>query len=468
MKHSLISLVALTTLLSCGALKPSQGTQQDLIRIEYPEVYELANIVLALTDYGLTDRWQVRKDFAYYQEMKQYFEPYKDHPLLDSANFSKARWEEYLSFRTDAYVFVFEADGSLRRINDFSAFRARAFDRYLPLIEDFARKSDFRTFFRRHQPYYSRLVEDYQRAYMLLDMKNFLVKQFDDYASGKRYSIVLSPFVYAQNLHRNIDSIWVADFPTIPKAIITGEGPMSLSEKSTELHVLFTEMDHAYVNPTSEKYAVDQKFQEALWEDDSGYAGYGDAVFNEYMTWAIFDIFNKQFFPAIADEINLYWHFQNDSRGFPYSALFANQVAKLYNQYGGQKKISDLYPEILAWSEEVQTHLSKPNLINVPDSVVVTGSRAAFILEFSEPMQPVNEFSLLVETDQGPLDTLLISAQHKLHWKNAGQQLSFELDLPSPSKFYLTLNWWGTRLPLYSTKGILLKSNHYLTVVREP
>ena len=32
----------------------------DLINIEYPEVYELANIVLALTEYGITDKWQVR------------------------------------------------------------------------------------------------------------------------------------------------------------------------------------------------------------------------------------------------------------------------------------------------------------------------------------------------------------------------------------------------------------------------
>ncbi len=80
-------------------------TAGDIISVEYPEVYELANIVLALTEYGISDKWQVRKYFAYYDEMRTYFEPYMDHPLLDSVNFSRERWQEYLSYRTDAYAF---------------------------------------------------------------------------------------------------------------------------------------------------------------------------------------------------------------------------------------------------------------------------------------------------------------------------------------------------------------------------
>lgn len=31
---------------------------------------------------------------------------------------------------------------------------------------------------------------------------------------------------------------------------------------------------------------------------------------------------------------------------------------------------------------------------------------------------------------------------------------------------YVTFNWWGTNVPLFSRKGILLKSNSYVKLVQ--
>ena len=97
-------------------------------------------------------------------------------------------------------------------------------------------------------------------------------------------------------------------------------------------------MDHGYVNPTTDKYDLKEKFMEELWDAESGYSGGGNAVFNEYMTWAVYDIFNDKYFPENAETINLNWHFQNDTRGFKYSRIFASKLRELYNKYKGEKK----------------------------------------------------------------------------------------------------------------------------------
>ena len=259
----------------------SAVNQDDIIVVEYPEVYELANIVLALTEYGITDKWQVQKDFKYYEEMRAYFKPFEDHPLLDSVNFSRDRWQEYLSYRTDSYAFVFDEHNKLKRVNDFQSFEISTFDKFKILTEDFAEKSKFREFYQSHKTYYQQIIENYKREYLLEEMKSFLTNEFGNYFAEKKYAIVISPFVYAQNLHRDIDSTWTADFPHVAKPIIAGTGFENIEDKATEIHTLFTEMDHGYVNPTTDKHDM-ARFKEEIWDLESGYAGGGNAVFNEY------------------------------------------------------------------------------------------------------------------------------------------------------------------------------------------
>lgn len=190
------------TVLSCkteDANAQLKSTADCQVCVEYPEVYELANIVLALTDYGMTDKWQVRKDFSYYNEMREYFAPFMKHPLLDSVNFSRERWQEYLSYRTDSYAFYFDDVDGLKRINNFQSFEITTFDKFKSLTEDFAQKSNFREFFKEHREYREQIINGYQNEYLLIEMKDFLTTEFGDFFGDKKYSIVVSPFVYAQN-----------------------------------------------------------------------------------------------------------------------------------------------------------------------------------------------------------------------------------------------------------------------------
>ncbi len=442
-------------------LPPSKPDADALIRIEYPETYELANVVLALTKYGITDKWQVRKDFAYYEEMRKYFEPYMGHPLLDSVNFSGKRWQEYLSYRTDSYAFVLDENYKLQRINDFQSFEIQTFDQYKSLTEDFARTSNFKAFFQSQQTYREQMMRKYREEYLLTEMKDFLTKEFGDYFGNKKYTVVISPFVYAQNLHRDIDTAWTADFPTIAKPIIDGTSFENQEDKSTELHTLFTEMDHGYVNPTTDQHNIAAGFDETLWDDDSGYANSGNAVFNEYMTWAVFDIFNSIHFPAFAEKVNLNWHFQNDTRGFIYSDLFAAKLKALYKQYNGRKKIKDLYPEMLKWTKDIQPNLSKPLILNDSDTIHVTSPVNSIRLEFSEPMKPLETVDVVLYYSQWEKEVVNVS---RLKWDAGGQSVTFDVPLPQKEEYYLLFNWWGVQQPFQSVKGIMLKASSGLVV----
>ena len=122
MKHSFIHLLA-----GLFLFFPFSGTAQPVaskpapITIAGSEAYELANIILALTPYGQQDQWEVAKNSRYYREVQAHFAPHAQHPLLAQVNYSRKEWDQYLSFRTDAYAFAFDAQGQLVRQFPFFA-----------------------------------------------------------------------------------------------------------------------------------------------------------------------------------------------------------------------------------------------------------------------------------------------------------------------------------------------------------
>lgn len=51
-----------------------------------PEVYELSNIILAMSDYGQNQQWVVFKNSAYYQAVEAHFRPFRSHPVFAALN----------------------------------------------------------------------------------------------------------------------------------------------------------------------------------------------------------------------------------------------------------------------------------------------------------------------------------------------------------------------------------------------
>ncbi|MEM1002605.1 MAG: hypothetical protein AAGH46_08150, partial [Bacteroidota bacterium] len=387
--------------ISCEQNSKKPVESQNPISIEYPETYELANIILALTDYGKTDETEVRKGFDYYDKMQTFFQPVSNHALLDSVNYSREMWESYLSFRTDSYAFAFDEQNQLKRQFEFYTNEGfQPFDEHLDLINDFVRVSNFRTFFKENQDYYDRISKKYKKTQFIREMKDFLDREFgNQYKSNDQYTIVLSPFAFRMNCHRDIDSTTTADFITIPRYVLFDSVAVSREDLATSIHNLFTEMDHGYVNPTTDIHQelVHKNFNPNLWDNGSGYNDEGNfGVFNEYMTWAVYDIFLKEHFPEFAEEIGLYWSYQNDSRGFKFAHLFTQKLLSLYEQKQANEKIIDLYPKLLEWTSGIQNDLSKPEIISTRAIPLENSQKETRIMiSFSEKMEKTLNLSTL-------------------------------------------------------------------------
>jgi hypothetical protein len=118
--------------------------------------------------------------------------------------------------------------------------------------------------------------------------------------------------------------------------------------------MLFTEIDHNYVNPITDldsnlRKVVKSFSNIAKWNKASSY-GLPALTFNEYMTWGVFmlyacDIYEgkdlKEIEKVTVDIMNY--------RGFIHFQEFYDQLLALYKNRDDGKTVADLYPDILKW-----------------------------------------------------------------------------------------------------------------------
>ncbi|MBS1682812.1 MAG: DUF4932 domain-containing protein [Bacteroidetes bacterium] len=451
-------------LISAFSILSIVGFSQRNIKIEMTEGYELSNILLALTKYGRTDKWDVQKIPPYYDEVLNYFEPVKDHPLLDSINYSRPKWEKFLGFRTDMYAFSFDSNGRLKRDYPFNSFGPVEVDKHIDLINDFVAKSNYRQFYNNHKSFYQKIVENYEGYYFVDQSKKFLDKIAGKPKADnrKKYIVAISPLVGGQNCHRDVDSLTTVDFPNISKDLIQGNLNSDLTTRVVENHSLFTEMDHGYINPISEKYEnlIAANFDLNKWDNESGYPGIN--CFNEYMTWAAYDLFIKEKFPKMADSISLQWQYQNASRGFIAQNIFARKVSELYFSQKGDKKLEPIYVPLLKWCKEVERIVSQPSLQNIDKEIFVKTDLSNLVVQFSEPMNTGTPFKVqLVEFKNSNQTGKNNWVEIKDGWINNGKSLRLKLNT-SFEEFALIFNWWGNDKPLLSKNGIFLKPQSYI------
>ncbi|TAE30781.1 MAG: DUF4932 domain-containing protein [Cytophagales bacterium] len=353
------TLILLTICLGSFQL---QAQNQSPVRLS--EAYELANIILALTDYGKTDRWEVSQQSVYYREVRDHFDQYSNHPLLAKVNYSRQQWENYLSFRTDAYAFGFDSTNRLVRQFAFAANTGfNPFEENLALVNDFVKTTGFRQFYRDHLPYYQNLADGYLTSQRYPDMLRFLENELGKRAEISSYAIVLSPLVGRMNCHRMVGEVGT-DFITLPDFLLKGKTVSSANEEeiASGTHMLFTELDHAFVNPLTYQYSslVRTNFDNRVWDAGSGYETDSLATFNEYMTWAVYDLFVQQYFPTVAAKVSVAWARQNGTRGFHASTLFNRELTALYAQRKPGQTLKDLYPAFIKRMGAIQAVLSKP------------------------------------------------------------------------------------------------------------
>lgn len=342
------------------------------VQVEVPEVYELANIIWALSPGG-RQAGNLYRHSGYYRSAEKHFKPYLDHPVFKSLSLQREEaLYRYLSFRENSLGYAFEGDKLVHGGTYFHVFGDRKvfgglFAALLPQVEDFARVSGFREFYRKHQPTYRKLIRREQQLLSVQDMWAWLEANFP--GRFQTYKIVFSPLIGSTH---STQQFWFTGnnrLDWFKEAVMFVSGPqpiddrkeLSENQKKGVMHgIVFTEIDHNYVNPESARYrdVIDSVFSQRQWWTGKG----GDtdhyetpvSLFNEYMTHALFSLYVRDRF----DDATAGYLIQDrerlmvEKRQYTRFREFNQALMALYAQRKAGDTVKDLYPAILAWARK--------------------------------------------------------------------------------------------------------------------
>ncbi len=287
---------------------------KDKTIVAIPEVSELVNIMMALHPDAEKEGNMFDTSTEYYKKVKEHFAPYINHPAIDTIKkyitdlnyikeydvnlFSRASYDYYYALKMTACGYHFDEyghiinDENIKEIgkgwNDFDPMKD------VKVFEDFVRISNFRQFYKENQPYYNSLLNTYNQLNPIQKMQVWLDNKFG-FSYGS-YLVYFSPLVYGAHSTRGYQS---NGFKQTLMFIARAEYDESLSIVQNELsesRIVFTEIDHNYVNPVSDKFL--EKINKALsnrevWAKPTITDAYDSPykLFNEYMTFAVYSLY---------------------------------------------------------------------------------------------------------------------------------------------------------------------------------
>jgi hypothetical protein len=259
----------------------------------------------------------------------------------------------------NACAYVYDKKGKIKN-NGFVKEYAKGWNSFDPMkdvaiFEDFAKKSNFREFYKNHKTYYDDLIKTYNQLNPISKMQNWLDQKFG-FGYGS-YVVYFSPFVYGAHSTQNIQSNgFTQSFMFIAKAEMD-KAYSNVMNELLESRRVFTEIDHNYVNPISDKYLarINKSFSNRdIWAKGEATSMYNNpyAVFNEYMTWAVYSMYVndnylqkdlEEYLPKVEKQME-------DSRGYIAFKKFNRTLLEKYQQ-NPSITMNDLFEFILNWAD---------------------------------------------------------------------------------------------------------------------
>ncbi len=338
------------------------------ISVDVPAVYELLQVACQLTPTYRNDPNLHRPGAPYYEEVLAHFGPHSNHPLIQrlEASFGGGYGPSHISVRILSLNYDLDSAGHITPNNFFHvsdvvrwALRRNLFfpSEHIDLINDFSIATDFKTFYNQHRPYYRQLIDNYHRLCDFEGIRQWLGAKFDG-SSPHAYRIIFSPLT--GGFHNTLNFRFSngearADFMFVgpPFRNIDSLSPEELViRKSKVARMVFTEIDHNYVNPLTEKFAeaVDSAIADLDdWNRQSSYRSKA-MTFNEYMTWGLFSLYALDIYPAayIDTLIGIQEAFMEQQRKFVRFRAFNRELMRQYIEMG-RPPIRRLYRPMLAW-----------------------------------------------------------------------------------------------------------------------
>ena len=332
-------------------IKQYKGTYS----FEVPEVQELVHIIFALTPAGKSNKNLIQQRSPYYKSVLDHFSQFERDPVIQKMD-SLLQLGWYTVLKMDACSFQFQGDKIVNHPN----YQKMSWDdpnyiaRYVYELQAFAKKTSFRQFYKTHTPYFHELKLLMEKQSPIDKQWRWLEKQFD--VSYDHYRITFSPLVggrHSTNHFQQEDFKQTIMFICGP---IEDERIIETLKEGLLTRVVFTEINHNYVNPISDRYS--NQIEENLlnlqeFVSPSAMQSYNTSysVFNEYVTWSVYsayawDTFSEEDFDLINQRVE---NQMVRNRGFIQFKAFNQYFLKLYQNRPSGHRIQELYPEMLAW-----------------------------------------------------------------------------------------------------------------------
>lgn len=328
--------------------------------VEVNEAQELIQIISVITPTGLADVRSMiinHDTTSYYKSVLNQFLPFKNEPIvkhIDSLLLNN--W--YLNMKADACALEFDDENNLTKSDIYDRMRGskNLLDPFIEQLNEFAKKSDFRTFYKNNRSFYQSLIDWQEKEISTKEQWDWLETQFPDYKYD-HYRITFSPLVKGNHStvrfnNNNFNQVIMFIRPPYKVKNVNDEVSNGLITR-----FVFTEIDHNYVNPETDKYIddVNSAFSDrAKWTNGKESNGYKTpyAVFNEYMTWSVYllycyDKYEYEDFMVINDRIVNYFI---NRRGFHRFDDFHTTFLDYYKKKSANETVADLYPRILTWA----------------------------------------------------------------------------------------------------------------------
>lgn len=314
------------------------------------EVIELVHIAYSITETGKKHKWFIKKNNKYYKEVLEHFGQFNSHELIEKINALMIKNYSYaICQRSNAFVFIFDENNIIK--NNYDEFyKTGSIQKEISLWEDFAMKSNFRSFYQSHSEYYDSIIQETHQFLPIESMWKWLENKFPSQHYDS-YKIAISPLIGGtHNTIRNKRECIMFVSDASPK-------PNKYSDeiwKGKYSRVVFTEIDHNYVNPISNKYSkhINKVMNDWTSWNNQKQESYNNPIstFNEYMTWAVFTLYLYDNYDT-ADFILLHESMEDfmlDYRGFNKFKEFNQALLGIYKK-SESKNIEELYPQIISW-----------------------------------------------------------------------------------------------------------------------
>lgn len=334
--------------------------------IEINEAQELTYIIMALTDFAKENPNMVKQNTEYYKDVKNHFAEYSNLPAVKS--FDKLLRENvvnYFLLSGNAYGFKFNGSKLIpTKVYNFPAkgigkyeIKVNPILTYAKEIEEFAKETEFRKFYKNHAQYYNQLKTEYQDFATISAQKEWLENRFDYKINS--YRVLTSPLIAGMNATHTFED---NGFKEILLFLPTIRSDKDWSEKFKQVmntRIIFTEIDHNYVGPVSEKNSekinsIFNNREKWVNSENKSTAHYPNPikVYDEYLTWGLFILYS---YDKVGNDTELFQQIVNNvndmmiKKGFPKSKEFNSQLLNLYKN-SKDKKIENLYIPLLEWS----------------------------------------------------------------------------------------------------------------------